>query len=206
MKYGRCFRASISAPTIRQVTHPPPMTRPPQTPRRATRPPLTIPRRATRSRDRRHESRAAYEARKARQEADDLRKQLDHYKAQEETARKAKLTEEERKREEFDLLRDKAERLERENHLVKIATKYKIREEHWGRIIGATPEDLDADAERLSKIPGMTTAPARAGSPTDPARDTGQKGRIYTRKELQADPTLAASAEVRQAAAEGRVK
>ncbi len=157
--------------------------------------------------DPKHESRAAYEARKARTEAADLRKQLDHYRAQEEEARKAKLTEEQRKQEEFDLLRDKAERLEKENNLVRIATKYRIREEHWGRLIGTTPEELEEDAERLAKIPGMTTAPSRAGSASDPARDaSGQKARIYTRAELATDPKLARSPEVAQAAREGRVR
>ena len=157
--------------------------------------------------DPKQESRVAFEARKANERAASAEKQLAHYKAREEEDRRAKLTEEQRRQEEFEVLRDKAQRLEKENALVKIATRFKIREEHWQRIVGNTAEELEEDAERLSKIAGMTTAPVRGGSPTDPPRDaTGAKSRIYTRAELQADPVLARSPEVLQANREGRVK
>jgi len=150
----------------------------------------------------RSENGAAYEARKANERAKALEKELEGYKRRDEDTRKAKLTEDERLKEELKIAQDKVARLETKALQDKVAAEYKLPPVLGARLIGSDEDSLRADAEELAKL----LPPRRGGSPTDPARDTGQKTRIYTRAELQADPKLAASDEVRQANAEGRVK
>jgi hypothetical protein len=148
------------------------------------------------------DNRAAYEARKAREDADKLRKELDGYKRRDEDARKSKLTEDQKLKEERDELAAENSRLKAERLQQKIAAEFKLPDALASRLIGTDEDALRADAEELSKLVALR----RGGSVTDPARENGQKARIYTRAELQADPKLAASPEVKQAAIEGRVK
>lgn len=147
------------------------------------------------------ENGAAYEARKARERATALEKELDGYKRRDEDARKSKLTEDQRLKEERDELARENAQLKAERLQSKIAAEFKLPPALAARLIGTDEDSLRADAEELVKFVPRT----KVGSPTDPVREDGGKPRIYTRSELQANPKLAASAEVAQAAREGRV-
>ena len=151
--------------------------------------------------DKKRENAAAYEARKARELAEGLKKELDGYKRREEDARKEKLSESERLKEEAASLKAERDQLQTERLQLKIAAEFKLPESLAVRIIGSDEESMRADAEELAKL----IVRPKAGSTTDPPR--GQSGaRIYSRAELAADPKLAASPEVLQAAKEGRIR
>ena len=70
------------------------------------------------------------------------------------------------------------------------------------RLVGSDEASLEADAEELAKL----LPRQRVGTTSDPVKEVANPGRIYTRAELRANPRLAASPEVRQAMAEGRVQ
>lgn len=135
-------------------------------------------------------NKAAYEARKAREEAERLRKELDGYKRREDDARKAKLTEEQRIREENEALTAKVTRLETERLQQKVAAEFKLPPALAARLIGSDEDALRADAEELSKL----VARPRVGSATDPMRDGAAKPRQITRAEMQKSPKLAREA------------
>ena len=124
----------------------------------------------------------------------------EEYKRREEEARKAKLTAEQALQEERDALAQENTRLKQQGLQSRIAAEFKLPASLAARLIGSDEDSLRADAEELSKL----LPKPKAGSPTDPVREQNGK-RVYKRSELQADPTLARSPEVRQAAREGRI-
>jgi hypothetical protein len=150
--------------------------------------------------DPKDQSRAAYEMRQIRKQLEDLRKENEGYKRRDEEARKAKLTQEQRLQEERDAAIAERDTLRMENLRNRVAAEFKLPAAMAARLIGTDEESLRADAEELQKL----LPKPRVGSPTDPPRGGGA-ARIYKRSELRADPRLAASPEVKQAALEGRV-
>jgi hypothetical protein len=150
--------------------------------------------------EKKDENRAGYEARQAKKRLDDLQKELEGYKRRDEEARKAKLTEEQKLKEERDAFAAENVRLKQGALQQRIAAEFKLPASLAARLIGSDEESLRADAEELAKL----LPKPKAGSATDPVRDQQQR-RIYKRSELQADPKLAASPEVRQAARENRI-
>ena len=129
-----------------------------------------------------------------------LETELAAYKRREDEARKAKLTEEERLREESTLLKAENERLKAEHLQGKIAAEYGLPAALAGRLIGSDEASLRADAEDLARL----LPPKKVGTTSNPPRDT-VTAKTYSRADLARDPRLAASPEVRQAAREGRV-
>lgn len=153
--------------------------------------------------DPKQESRTAFDAREARKQAEALRKELDGYKRREEDARKAALTETQLLKEQNDELMAKFARMEAREMQTRIAAEFQLPAALAARLIGTDEDALRADAQELQSL----LPPRKVGSATDPARDaSAPKARIYTRAELAANPALARSAEVRQAAAEGRIR
>ena len=151
--------------------------------------------------DPKDQARNAYDARQAAKRADDLQKELDGYKRREEDARKATLSKEQALQEDRDKLATENEKLRAEKLRDKIAAEFKLPPVLAARLIGSDEESLRADAEEVAKLIPKPVA----GSPTNPVREQGS-ARIYTREELRTNPKLAASAEVRQAASEGRIR
>jgi hypothetical protein len=146
-------------------------------------------------------SAAAYEARKANEKATALELELSGYKRREEEARQAKLTEQERLKEETESLRAENSRLKSERAISKIRAEFKLPEAFV--LVGSDEDALRAHAAELAAL----LPKPRAGSATDPARDAvGAKARIYTRAELAGDVELARSAEVLLAMREGRIR
>lgn len=132
-----------------------------------------------------------------------MRRENAEYKRRDDEARRAKLTEEQRVTEELTALKAERDQMASENLRRRIASEYKLPDTAVNRLIGTDEAGLRADAEELAKL----FARPKAGNPTDPVRDTQIGGKkVYTRAELKADPTLAASPEVLQAAREGRVR
>lgn len=146
------------------------------------------------------QSREGYEARKARQEADALRQELEGYKRREDEARKAKLTDQQRLQEERDQLAQENERMKIERMQNKIALEFKLPPALAARLIGTNEDALRADAEDLAKL----LPKPKVGTTTDPVREPGN-AKTYKRSELAASPELARSPEVLQAAREGRI-
>ena len=131
-------------------------------------------------------NRDGYEQRKAKQEADALRKELDGYKRREDEARKAKLTDDERLKEERDSLAAENERLKLDRMRDKIAAEMKLPPALAARLIGTDEESMRADAEDIAKLLPKT----KVGTAADPVRDN-QGVPTYTRAQLRADPDLA---------------
>lgn len=144
--------------------------------------------------------RAAFEMRQLQQRLETLEKENQVYKRRADEERKAKLSEEQRLREERDELAQKVERFRVAALQEKVAAELKLPSAFAPLLVGSDEDALRAHAEELSKF----LPKPRVGSPTDPLRDAA-KGRVYKRSELAADPKLAMSPEVLQAAHEGRV-
>jgi hypothetical protein len=144
--------------------------------------------------------RAAFEMRQLQQRLEALEKENQGYKRRADEERRAKLSDEQRLREERDELAQRVEEFRIAALQQKIAAEFKLPPSMAVRLIGTDEEAIRADAEDLAKL----LPKPRVGSATDPLRDAA-KGRIYKRSELAADPKLAASPEVLQAAHEGRV-
>ena len=153
--------------------------------------------------DPKQESRTAFEAREAKKQAEALRKELEGYKRRDEDARKATLTETQLLKEQNEELKAKFARMESREMQSRIAAEFNLPAALAARLIGTDEDSLRADAQELATL----LPPRRVGSVTEPARDTASsKARIFTRAELAANPALARSPEVLQAAAEGRIR
>jgi hypothetical protein len=147
------------------------------------------------------QSRRAYELRQKAKRADDLEKELEGYKRREDEARKAKLTEEQRLKEERDEAVARATKLESDILKQKVAAEFKLPSALVARLIGTDEAALRADAEELAKL----LPKPRVGSTTEPVREGQQGPRIYKRSELMNNPELARSPEVMKAYQEGRI-
>ncbi len=132
------------------------------------------------------QSRRAYEMRQKAKRADELAKELEGYKRREEDARKAKLTEEQRLREERDVAVAKAEKVEMEMRRQKIGAKYKLDQVFIDVLIGSDDAAMEAHAEEMARrLPR-----SRVGNTTEPGKEqTGPP--TYTREQLRKDPKLA---------------
>jgi hypothetical protein len=132
-------------------------------------------------------NRSGYEQRQLKKQLDDLRKELDGYKRRDDDTRKAKLTEQERLKEERDNAVAEAEKLRNEAVRNKVAAEFKLPAAMSARLIGSDEEALRADAAELAKL----LPKPRVGSPTDPLKDGPNGIPTYTRSQLRANPKLA---------------
>lgn len=147
------------------------------------------------------QKRVAFELRQTQKREEALKKELEGYKRRDEEKRKAEMSEQQKLQEERDALVRERDELRLDNMRAKIGAELKLPATLIARLQGTDEEAMRADAEDLAKL----IPRPRVGSVTDPARGSGTQ-KIYTRAELAADPKLAASPEVRQAALEGRIK
>jgi hypothetical protein len=150
--------------------------------------------------EKKEKSRDGYALRKAKEEAEALRKENEGYKRRDEEARLAKLTDEQRIREERDALQAKVERLELEGLRNKVGAEFKLPPALAERLVGTDEASMRADAADIAKLLPKSVV----GRVTNPPGEAPQ-GRIYKRSELQRDPKLARSPEVQQALREGRI-
>ena len=136
--------------------------------------------------DDKERNRAGYEQRQTKKQLEELQKELDGYKRRDEEARKAKLTEQQRLKEEADQLRADNERLRTERLQQKIAAEFNLPASLAVRLIGTDEDALRADAADLAKL----LPRPKAGTGTNPASDQSSVP-TYTRAQLQKDPVLA---------------
>lgn len=147
-------------------------------------------------------TRQAYELRKAEAALKALQAENEGYKRRDEAKRQADLTEAQKLQEERDTLYREVETLKVASLRSKVGAEFKLPPALSSVLIGTDEESMRLHAGELAAL----LPKPRAGTNTDPARGEQTSGRVYTRAELQADPTLAASPEVRKAMMEGRIK
>lgn len=151
--------------------------------------------------DEKKRNREGYDQRKAAKEAEELRKELDGYKRREEDARKAKLTEEQRLKEDHDSLKAENERLKADSLRNKVAAEYKLPASLAARLIGSDEAAMRADAEELAQLLPKT----KIGGATDPAKEAGSK-QTFTRSQLRDRAFfLKNEAAIKEAYREGRI-
>ena len=144
------------------------------------------------------QKREGYQMRQMQKQLDALKAENEGFKRRSDEERKAKLTEEQRIREERDQFAQEIEKLKTERLQEKVRAKYKIPDAI--PLVGSDEEALNAHAQEIARY----LPKPKIGSITDPVRDhAGAK--TYKRSELRNNPMLAASPEVRQAARENRI-
>lgn len=124
------------------------------------------------------------EAARMRKQFEDLQKELDGYKRRDEDQRKAKLTEEQRLKEERDQLAADNEKLRQEAMRTKVAGEFKLPPALAARLIGSDEAAMRADAAELAKL----LPKPKVGSATDPVKD-GQQPPTFKRSQLR-DPAF----------------
>jgi len=130
-------------------------------------------------------------------ERERLTKERDAYKAREEQRENANLTETERLKVERDQMKAQLEKTRLGSLKEQIAREQGLPPGFGARLQGSDEHAIRADAEAIKReIPVKRNDGREAPAPTQ---------RVYKRSELAADPKLAASPEVRKAAAEGRI-
>lgn len=151
--------------------------------------------------DDKERARQGFEQRQAAKRLKALEDELAGYKRRDEDARKAKLTEEQRLKEETDNLRQENERLKTERLQTKVAAEFKLPPALAARLIGSDEEALRADAAELAKL----LPKPKAGTVTDPVNGTNGKP-VFKRSQLR-DPEFyrANEAAIKLAAREGRI-
>ena len=126
-------------------------------------------------------------------------------KAALEEARKAKLSDEARIKEERDQLAAEVEGFRMNALRDKIGREFNLRDEMIPRLIGTDEAAIRADAEDLVQK-GFTKARPKVGTPTNPTNDQGPKGATYTKEQLS-DPVFfrANEKDIMAAMREGRI-
>ena len=87
-----------------------------------------------------------------RKQLSDLKAENEGYKRRDEEARKARLSDEERVREEVETLRAERDRIASENMRRKVASEYKLPDAFINRLVGSDEDSLRADAEELASL------------------------------------------------------
>ena len=132
--------------------------------------------------------------------------ELEGYKRRDEEARKAKLTEEQRIREEVEQMRQERDQLRMENMRRKVGSEYKLPESLMARLVGSDEDSLRADAEELASL----LPKPKVGSVSNPVTSAGLNDVRKTFKEADIDRMplkefQRREAEIMQAYKEGRV-
>lgn len=124
-----------------------------------------------------------------RDELTETKKELAAFKRREEEARRAKMTEEEKAREELELLRAENAQLKVDTLRREIGAEFRLKPVFVAAITGTDEESMRAHAAEMARNGGAETP--RIGRTTDPVKE--QSGPpTYTREQLRSNPKLAA--------------
>jgi hypothetical protein len=129
--------------------------------------------------DTKERNRAGYERRLLEKQLEALRRENEGYKRRADEERKAKLTEEQRIKEERDQLQAEVDRLRVERMQAQVAAEFRLPTTLAARLIGTDEEAMRADASEGPGGPGdqprrrHTTGPGLQTQRTGPRRQTG---------------------------------
>jgi|SRR5579871_593033 len=147
-------------------------------------------------------ARQGYEQRQAQKQLEAMRIELEGFRRRAEEERLAKLSEEQRAKEELEAIKAETARLQQENLRRKVGAEYRLPEAMISRLVGGDEAALRADAEELANL----LPKPKVGASIDPVQHNPSGARVYTLDELNKDPLLARKPEVIKAMFERRIK